>query len=107
MKLFSWLRAVLQRKRLESEMDAELRFHIESYASDLMQTGVSQQEAQRRARIEFGNVELQKEGCRASFGLRLWDELRGDVVYGARMLRQSPGFTAVAIISLAFSKRSR
>jgi predicted permease len=82
-------------------MEAELRFHIESYAADLTETGIPRDEAFRRARIEFGSVELQKEECRASLGLRLWDELRGDLVYGARMLRQSPGFTAVAIVSLA------
>jgi predicted permease len=82
-------------------MDAELRFHIESYAGDLVKSGVSEKEAQRRARMEFGNMESQKEDCRASLGLRLWDELRADLVYGARMLRQSPGFTAVAITSLA------
>jgi predicted permease len=82
-------------------MDAELRFHIASYAGDLVKSGVSEKEALRRARMEFGNVESQKEDCRASLGLRLWDELRGDLVYGLRILRQSPGFTAVAIISLA------
>jgi len=96
-----WLRSIIKRKKVESEMDSELRFHMESYAADLVKSGVPEQEAQRRARLEFGNVELKKEDCRASLGLRLWDELRADLSYGTRMLRQSPGFTAVAVISLA------
>jgi len=101
MKLLSWLRSLTKRTKFESEMDAELRFHIESYAGDLKQAGVRPDEALRRARLEFGNIESQKEDCRASLGLRLWDELRADLNYGARMLRQSPGFTSVAIVSLA------
>ncbi len=57
-RLQSWLRCALSRTRLEAEMDTEIYFHIENYAADLMQTGLSQEEAQRRARLEFGNVEL-------------------------------------------------
>jgi predicted permease len=101
MKLFSWLRSVTRRGKVESDMDAELLFHIESYASDLVKAGMSEEEAKRRAWVEFGNVEVKKDECRASLGLRLWDEFCGDFVYGTRMLRRSPGFAAVAIISLA------
>src|SRR5271155_987005 len=74
-----------RRARFESEMDAEMRFHIESYAEDLMRAGVSREEAMRRARIEFGGLNSHKEDCRASLGMRLWDELGADLRFGLRM----------------------
>ena len=70
-RLHFWLRAILQRSRMESEMDAELRFHIEAYAEDLVRSGVPRQEALRRARIEFGGIEQTKEVCRDARGLNL------------------------------------
>ena len=88
------------RKRIESEMDAELRFHIESFTADLVKQGISHEEAHRQARIEFGAIESKKEECRESLGLRLWDELFNDGRYALRMMKQNPGFTAVAVISL-------
>jgi predicted permease len=100
-RLRSWLGSVTRRSRLESEMDAEMRFHILSYAEDLMRTGVPREEAMRRARIEFGGLDVQKEDCRASLGLRLWDEIGADLKFGFRMLRHNRGFSAVAIFSLA------
>lgn len=82
-------------------MDVEFRFHLEAYAADLVSKGLPPHEALRRASLEFGGLEMQKEECRASLGLRLWDESRADLRYGWRMLSQSPAFAAVAILSLS------
>src|SRR5712692_10837307 len=70
-RIRSWWSATLRRSRMESEMDAELRFHMEAYAQDLMRGGVPHQDAMRRARLEFGGIERVKEEGRETRGVNL------------------------------------
>ncbi len=100
-RLRSLGRMIFRRSRWEQDLKDELQFHIEQRADHLARTGLSREEALRRARLEFGGVEGYKEGCREARGGRWVDELFRNVVYAARSMRKSPGFTAVAVISLA------
>ena len=68
-RFLSWLKWMVQGQRLESEMETEVRFHIESRAADRARQGLSQQEAMRQARIEFGGIESHKDAMRASVGV--------------------------------------
>src|SRR5437016_5003353 len=101
MKLSSLLKTLFRRRGFEKGMDQEMRFHLESYTDDLIKSGVSQTEAQRRARIEFGGVELTQEQCRQAKGVQRFDELRQDSSYAVRTLRKNPAFALVALITVA------
>ena len=74
-RIRSWSRTTFRRSPMENEMDAELRFHIETFAEDLVRGGVSREEAVRRARIEFGGQERFKEECREAVGAHFLETL--------------------------------
>jgi predicted permease len=86
---------------MERDMADELNFHLDARAADLAASGVPQEEARRRARVEFGAAESYKDECREARGLRLLDDLRADLRYAVRTLARTPAFAAMAIVSLA------
>jgi predicted permease len=100
----SWLRrltAYILRRRLDDELVDEIQQHIALRRQALINEGRDPRDADAEARRMFGNVPLKREETRDMWGFRSWDTFVQDVRFGARLLRRSPVFTIVAVLSLA------
>jgi predicted permease len=99
----NWLKGAFTRSRRYDELSATIREHLDEKIADLMDRGMMREEAERSARREFGNVTLIEERSREVWQWPTLESMWADVRYALRLLRKSPGFTAVAVGSLAMA----
>src|ERR1700704_4269110 len=97
----TWWQRLWRRRKMEDQLEKELRFHLDQHASELIARGHDPQEARRQARLALGGPEQVKEKCRDARGTRWLEDLLQDFRHAVRTFLNQPGFAAVALLTLA------
>jgi predicted permease len=97
----TWWKRAWRRSTLDAQLEKELRFHLDLHVAELVAQGYAPEEARRHARLALGGPEQVKEECRDARGTRWLEDTLQDATYAVRTMRQKPGFSAVALLTLA------